>query len=62
MWHRDFPPDASEMWQVIAKALLMRYPRPEVLIEVDELRSAADEQCEIELQDDGSIRFRKERN
>jgi hypothetical protein len=61
MWHRDFPPDAREMWDVIAKALMLRAQTSAVHISGDELRQAADTQAEIELHDDGSIGFRKER-
>lgn len=61
MWHRDFPPDAREMWDVIAKALLIRIGAG-VVITVGDLRAAADTQAEIELRDDGGVGFRVERN
>lgn len=62
MWHRDFPPDAREMWDVMAKALMLRAQTRAVKITADELRAAADTQAEIEIGDNGSIRFRAERN
>lgn len=62
-FHRDFPTDAREMWDVVAKALLLRfYSGGEVILTQDQLRSAADTQAEIELKDDGSIGFRVERH
>lgn len=61
-FHRDFPTDAREMWDVVAKTLLLRfYNGCEVILTQDQLRSAADTQAEIELMDDGSIRFRAAR-
>ena len=61
MWHRDFPPDAREMWDVIAKALMIR-AGGQVSLSDDELRRAADAQAEIDLSEDGDISFRVERN
>ena len=59
MWHRDFPPEAREMWDVLAKALLLRTrPSCYVIFSADELRDAANTQAEVLLEDDGSIRFR----
>jgi hypothetical protein len=48
------------MWDVIAKALLLRTGNT-VHIGADELRMAAGTQAEIELADDGDIQFRIER-
>ena len=60
MWHRDFPDDVREMWDVLAKALLIR-AGGSVQIGVDEARAAADTQAEIELMQDGTILFIVER-
>lgn len=57
MWHRDFPDDARETWDIIAKALMLRVGGTMTLSGA-ELRIAANTQAEIELSDDGSIRFR----
>ena len=60
MWHRDFPDDVREMWDVLAKALLLR-AGGSVQIGADEARAAADTQAEIELMQDGAIQLRVER-
>lgn len=60
MWHRDFPPDAREMWDVLAKALMIRAGGSVVATD-DELRAAGDTQAEISL-DDGVVAFRVERS
>lgn len=64
MWHRDFPPEAKEMWDVLAKALMMRDDMGGgyVIVKNEDLRRAVDTQAELELHDDGSISFRVERN
>lgn len=61
MWKRDFPYDAREMWDVLAKALMLR-AGGNVTISHDELRCAATVQAEINLRADSSIEFRVERN
>ncbi len=48
-WHHDFPDDVREMWDVVAKALLLR-SAGNVRLTMDELRRAAGEQAEIALQ------------
>ena len=50
------------MWDVLAKALMLRAPIHAVRISADEIRAAADTQAEIELRSDGSIGFRVERS
>lgn len=60
MWHRDFPPDASEMWDILAKALMIR-AGGSITVPADEIRQAAQVQAEIELAEDGTISFRVER-
>lgn len=62
MWHRDFPEQAKEMWEVLAKALMMQYANSVAFVSQDDLRQAAATQTEIEMKDDGSIHFRVERN
>lgn len=54
MFARDFPTDARDMWDIIAKALMLR-AGASVSIPATELRAAADTQAEVELCDDGSI-------
>lgn len=63
MWHRDFPPDAREMWDVIAKALLLRIGSAGSAVSISdaELRIAQETQAEIYLCGDGAILFRVER-
>lgn len=61
MWHRDFPPQAQEMWDVLAKALLLRLG-DYVHVSADELRVAKETAAEIELDSAGGIKFRIERN
>jgi hypothetical protein len=60
MFQRDFPTDAREMWDVIAKALMIHLGGSVCLSQLD-LREAAATQAEIELTDDGSIHFRVDR-
>ncbi len=57
MWHRDFPDDAREMWDVMAKALMMRNGNSTILT-AEELRTAAETQAEISLGSDGAIAIR----
>ena len=61
MRHRDFPLDAREMWDVLAKALMIR-AGGSVQVGLDEARIAGDVQAEIELLPDGTIEFRVERH
>ena len=60
MWHRDFPPEAHEMWDMLAKALMIR-AGGSVTVGLDEARAAADTQAEIEMRE-GQIIFRIERS
>jgi hypothetical protein len=63
MFHRDFPTDAREMWDVIAKALLLRFHNGcGVELTADQLRGAAETQGEIEFTESGSINFRIEQH
>lgn len=61
MWRRDFPEQATEMWDVLAKALMIR-AGGNVILTADEIRQAADTQAEISLGDSGAIAFRVEMN
>lgn len=54
-------PEVRDMWDVIAKALMLRAQTRAVRISADELHVAADTQAEVELKEDGSIVFRAER-
>jgi hypothetical protein len=60
MFKRDFPDDAREMWDVLAKALMLR-AGGNVTVSASSLREAAETQAEIDLSDDGSVTFRVER-
>lgn len=60
MWHRDFPTDAREMFDVLAKALMIRAGGT-VSLTSDEMRSAAETAAEIEWDSD-KLTFRVERN
>ncbi len=61
MWHRDFPPDAREMWDIAAKALMLRMGGS-VNISEHDLQDAANTIAEFEINKDGSLSFRVERN
>jgi len=60
-WKRDLPEDAREVWDILAKALMMR-AGGSVTIPPSALKEAAETQAEIAYADDGSIVFRIERN
>ena len=62
MWHRDFPTDSREMWDVLAEALMLRFGGHVITLSEDELRAAAATQAEVQLNDGGSISFRVEHN
>jgi hypothetical protein len=57
MWHRDFPPEGREMWDILAKALLLRLG-DYVHVSADELRVAREAAAEVEIDQFGGIRFR----
>lgn len=59
-FHRDFPPGAHEVWDILAKALMLR-GEGSVLVTREELLKAKDTQCEVMLTLDGGIVFRVER-
>lgn len=56
MTHDDFPRGTEEMWDITAKALLLR-EGGHVAISSSELEAAALSSCEIEMLEDGSILF-----
>ena len=58
-WHRDFPPQAHEMWDILAKALLLR-GNGGVTITRHAIVTAQQTACEIELADNGNLNFRVE--
>lgn len=60
MWQRDFPADNQDMWDIVAKALMLR-AGGSVHLGAEELREAAATQAEIELKQNGSLAFRAER-
>ncbi len=59
MWHRDFPPDAIEMWDVLMKAFMLKYGCHVDTFSADEIREASGVQAEVALNDDGSIGVRR---
>lgn len=61
MWHRDFPPEARELWDIVAKALMLRFGG-RVNVSADELRAARETAAEIEIDPSGGIQFRIELN
>ena len=61
MWHRDLPPDTSQVMDVIAKALMIR-AGGSVRLTAAELHAGVAADSEISLDDDGSLLFRVERN
>ena len=61
MFHRDFPIDADDMWDVIAKAMMLHLGGSVCLSPLD-LREAASTQAVVELLSDGSILFKVETN
>lgn len=60
MFHRDFPSDAQEMWEIIAKALMLRSGGA-IKLTLAEIRAAAEAQAEIDIRDD-IITLRRETN
>jgi hypothetical protein len=61
-WHRDLPPRLEEVFEVVAKALMIRAGDPGVVLSREELQDAADTQTEIALDEEGCVYFRVERN
>ena len=62
MWHHDVPPDLKEVYEVVAKALMMRARCGMVVLTKEELLEAARTSTEIALDDDaGSLMLRVER-
>jgi hypothetical protein len=55
--HDDFPPDAREMWDIVAKALLLRMNEGVIVITQEELRQAARSQALIDLHGNGDLEF-----
>jgi hypothetical protein len=60
MWHRDFDADVKEMWDILAKALMLN-AGGSVTISRDALRVAAETQAEIQMDEHGTVTFRVER-
>lgn len=58
-WHKELPPDTAEVWDVTAKALLLRLGGAVVVSEA-ELMQAAATPCEIAIDDQGAFHFRVE--
>ena len=59
MPHSDFPKGLEEMWDITAKAMLLRAGGA-VRITQSELENASHTPCEIEMMEDLSIVFRME--
>ncbi len=58
---RDFPPSAQEVWDILAKAQMLR-AGGKIVLSNREMIEAANTEAEIELLDDGSISLRVERH
>jgi len=59
-WHSDLPPGTEEMWDMIAKVMLLR-AGGSVVIDKNELRRAAETPCQISYDaDTGTANFRVE--
>lgn len=58
-WHRDLPPGTEEVWDMIAKALLLRAGGAQVSFSVTELEAAGKTPCEIQVTNAG-VHFRVE--
>lgn len=56
-WHHDFPPEAKAMWDVVAKALLIRMAQGIVSIDQEELRIAARSRAMMRLDFNGDLQF-----
>jgi hypothetical protein len=56
-FHDDFPPEVKEMWDIVAKALLLRLAEGLIVITKDELRKAARSQAFIDLHINGDMEF-----
>lgn len=56
-FHPDLPGETREVWDILAKALMLRVGGG-VTVTKEELRNAASTPCEIALNDDGSITLR----
>lgn len=62
MAHRNLPSDIEDdVLDIVAKALMIRLGSS-VTISRDEMRQAGDAQAEFEIENDGSLTFRVERN
>lgn len=57
--HEDFPLGCEELWDITAKALLLRFGGA-VQISLTELEQAGRAACVIRVQGDGSIAFEVE--
>lgn len=56
----NFPLGAEEVWDVVAKALLLDREGGIVIISRDELERAAKAECTIRLLEDGSLLFQQD--
>lgn len=57
-WHSDLPPSTEEVWDMLAKVLMLRSGGP-VAVSERELRNAAKVECEVALEKDGTFHFRR---
>jgi hypothetical protein len=56
-FHHDFPEDAKEMWDIVAKALLLRLNEGVIVITKEELRQAARSEAFIDPHQNGDLEF-----
>lgn len=60
-WHTELPPSTEEVWDIVAKVLLIRLGGS-VCIPQEEARMASEASCEISMDDAGSFYFRRTPN
>lgn len=58
-WHSDLPRGTEEIWDIMAKALLLRLGGS-VTVSEAEMAAAAETECQMAIADGGVFRFRVE--
>lgn len=57
-WHSDLPPSTEDVWDMLAKVLMLRSGGP-IAVTERELKDAAKVECEVALEKDGTFHFRR---
>lgn len=60
-WHKDLPPKTEQVWDIVAKAMLLKSGGSVVVTEA-EMKTAAVTPCEIAIDSTGMFHFRIEHN